>query len=55
MGSERHVVRDGHAGADETWHIDAVEVLLEMPNDIGVVGARRQHVDETEQLVLEVG
>jgi hypothetical protein len=53
LGAERDALGHRQADAEWTWHVDPFEVLTEMPQDVGVIAAGREDVDEAEELGLE--
>ena len=55
LGAEGEVLREVDAQVEGAWHRDALEVLVDVAQHVGIVRARREHVDEPEQLGLEVG
>ena len=52
-GAEGHALRQPETEAEGARHLDAVEVLLEVPQDVRVVVAGGKDVDEAEELGLE--
>ena len=52
---ERHVLSGFETEIECGRQVDVVEVLLEMAHHVRVVGARREHVDESEELRPEIG
>src|SRR5207237_8937235 len=49
-GAEGHALRQPETEAEGARHLDAVEVLLEVPQDVCVVVAGGKDVDEAEEL-----
>src|SRR5205823_11193769 len=52
-GAEGHVLGESETETERAGHLDAVEVLLEVPQDVRVIVAGGKDVDEAEELGLE--